>query len=126
MWTIKSESEFAAAHFLTHYHGKCERLHGHNYRVVVWLRGSQLDSGGMLADFGLVKAALRTVTGELDHTNLNDNVFFKDDPSAERIAQYIFTRMTEEFPAHQLDAALLQAVDVYETPINMARYERPC
>jgi 6-pyruvoyltetrahydropterin/6-carboxytetrahydropterin synthase len=124
MWTIKIESEFAAAHFLTHYHGKCERLHGHNYRVVVWARGAELSQGGMLADFGRLKQALRALTGELDHTNLNDNPFFDGDPSAERIALYIFQKMEKALPGFDIKPELLHAVDVYETPVNMARYER--
>ncbi|MDR3302383.1 MAG: 6-carboxytetrahydropterin synthase QueD [Spirochaetaceae bacterium] len=124
MWTVKVESDFAAAHFLTHYHGKCERLHGHNYRVVVWARGNNLTEGGMLIDFGHLKSALRTVLEKIDHTNLNDMPVFSGDPSAERIAQYIFTRMEEELPAYSVDPTLLWAVDAYETPLTMARYER--
>ncbi|MDR0526503.1 MAG: 6-carboxytetrahydropterin synthase QueD [Spirochaetaceae bacterium] len=124
MWTIKTESEFAAAHFLTHYNGKCERLHGHNYRVVAWFKGDKLSEGGMLADFGRVKSALRSVTGAIDHTNLNDMPEFSGDPSAERIAKFIFDAMLPELKNNSVDAALLYAIDVYETPVNMARYEK--
>jgi 6-pyruvoyltetrahydropterin/6-carboxytetrahydropterin synthase len=124
MWTVSVESDFAAAHFLSHYHGKCERLHGHNYRVVVWARGDALDSGGMLADFGRLKAALREVLATVDHTNLNDMPVFNGDPSAERIAAYIFGQLEISLGAQQIDPRILSAVDVYETPINMARYEK--
>ncbi|MDR2864631.1 MAG: 6-carboxytetrahydropterin synthase QueD [Spirochaetaceae bacterium] len=124
MWTIKVESDFAAAHFLKHYHGKCESLHGHNYRIVVWMRGNDLDEGGMLLDFGRVKSSLRLVLEKLDHTNLNDMAVFNNDPSAERIAQYIFNQMEAELSKYSLDTDLLWAVDAYETPLNMARYER--
>jgi 6-pyruvoyltetrahydropterin/6-carboxytetrahydropterin synthase len=124
MWTVKVESDFAAAHFLSHYHGKCERLHGHNYRVVVWARGNTLDEGGMLVDFGHLKHALRDVLDKIDHTNLNDMKIFAGDPSAERIAQYIFNEMETELAKYDVDTALLWAVDAYETPVNMARYER--
>jgi 6-pyruvoyltetrahydropterin/6-carboxytetrahydropterin synthase len=124
MWTVKIESDFAAAHFLTHYHGKCERLHGHNYRVVVWARGDTLDDGGMLVDFAHLKAALRETLAKIDHTNLNDMPVFSGDPSAERIALYIFNQLETELPKYNVDAKLLWAVDAYETPVNMARYER--
>jgi 6-pyruvoyltetrahydropterin/6-carboxytetrahydropterin synthase len=123
MFSIRVEAEFAAAHFLSHYQGKCEHLHGHNYRVRVWARGEQLDEGGMLADFGLLKTALKEVIKTLDHTSLNDNPVFKDDPSAERIAYYIFTAIAEKVSALGIDPALISAVDVYETSTNMARYE---
>jgi 6-pyruvoyltetrahydropterin/6-carboxytetrahydropterin synthase len=123
MFSIRVEGEFAAAHFLSHYRGKCEHLHGHNYRVRVWARGERLDEGGMLVDFGLLKTALREVIQSLDHTSLNDNPVFKDDPSAERIAHYIFTAITERVSALGIEPALISAVDVYETSTNMARYE---
>jgi 6-pyruvoyltetrahydropterin/6-carboxytetrahydropterin synthase len=55
MYTVKVEADFAAAHFLSRYHGKCENLHGHNYRVRLWARGETLGPGGMLADFGILK-----------------------------------------------------------------------
>jgi 6-pyruvoyltetrahydropterin/6-carboxytetrahydropterin synthase len=124
MYSARIEADFAAAHFLSHYHGKCENLHGHNYRVRLWVRGETLDHGGMLVDFGLLKKTLREVLAALDHTNLNDNPAFKNDPSAERIAQYIFEKVETALGDFSINPALLQAVEVYETPVNMARYER--
>ncbi|HOJ99361.1 MAG TPA: 6-carboxytetrahydropterin synthase QueD [Termitinemataceae bacterium] len=123
MYTIRVEADFAAAHFLRHYHGKCERLHGHNYRVRVWARGKELSEGGMLIDFGVLKEGLRTVLGQLDHRNLNDIAYFQDDPSAERIARYVFEELTALLKEQQLPYNLLWAVDVFETPTSMARYE---
>jgi 6-pyruvoyltetrahydropterin/6-carboxytetrahydropterin synthase len=124
MYTVRVEADFSAAHFLSHYRGKCENLHGHNYRVRLWARGTDLDEGGMLVDFGILKKILRDITGELDHHNLNDIPRFQNDPSAERIARYIFDRALPEFLARGLDPALLRAVEVFETPGSMARYER--
>ncbi|MBN1242111.1 MAG: 6-carboxytetrahydropterin synthase QueD [Spirochaetales bacterium] len=118
MYSVRVESDFAAAHHLTHYHGKCERLHGHNYRVRVRARGEELGDGGMLLDFGVLKGALREVLATLDHADLNAIPAFADDPSAERIARYIFDRLRDRLPD-----APLASVDVYETPTSMARYE---
>ncbi|HUW41310.1 MAG TPA: 6-carboxytetrahydropterin synthase QueD [Rectinemataceae bacterium] len=117
MYEVRVEASFAAAHFLRHYKGKCERLHGHNYRVRAWARGERLDEGGMLLDFGELKAALRKVLEGLDHSLLNDMPEFKDDPSAERIAEYVYRSVAALLPA-----APLAAVDVYETDTSMARY----
>ncbi len=84
MYTVRIEDGFSAAHFLTRYHGKCERLHGHNYKVFVTASGRELDDGGMLLDFGILKGTLRKITLELDHTSLNDHPAFSDGcPSAE-------------------------------------------
>ncbi|EFW37941.1 6-carboxytetrahydropterin synthase QueD [Treponema phagedenis] len=117
MYEVRVEADFAAAHFLTDYHGKCERLHGHNYRVLAHAQGTELDEGGMLFDFGILKKALREVCAQLDHRNLNDFSFFNGNPSAERIAEFIFTEIKKLSP----DCPLV-AVDVYETPTSRARF----
>lgn len=125
MFEVRVEAEFAAAHFLKDYHGKCENLHGHNYAVFAHARGNSLDEGGMLIDFSQLKKALRSVCGQLDHTNLNDMQVFNNNPSAERIAQFIFSRLYEDLEKiSSADAQLLYAVDVYETPSSRARYTK--
>jgi 6-pyruvoyltetrahydropterin/6-carboxytetrahydropterin synthase len=116
-YEVRVEAEFAAAHYLTKYHGKCENLHGHNYRVLAHARGDTLGEGGMLLDFSMLKKALRQVCETLDHSNLNDLEVFDSNPSAERIATYIFSELKKLLPD-----APLSAVDVYETPGSRARY----
>jgi 6-pyruvoyltetrahydropterin/6-carboxytetrahydropterin synthase len=122
MYTVRVETDFSAAHFLNLYQGKCEQLHGHNYRVRLWAKGKDLDEGGMLVDFAILKDALRKICKKLDHSNLNDNVFFENNPSAERIAHYIFDEVSCILPPQA--AKLIDAVDVFETAASMARYER--
>jgi len=122
MYRVRVEAEFSAAHFLGHYYGKCEKLHGHNYRVRLWAGGEELDEGGMLADFSLLKKALDEAISPLDHSNLNDMALFQNDPSAERIARFIFDRVREKLPDLGVAAGLLHAVDVFENPRSMARY----
>lgn len=118
MYEARIEAWFAAAHHLADFHGKCERQHGHNYKVRLWARGDRLDSGGMLVDFGLLKSALGEVLALLDHSDLNDIPDFENNPSAERIACFIFTRIALAHPEYPL-----RAVDVFETETSMARYE---
>ncbi len=128
MYEVRVEADFAAAHFLSDYNGKCENLHGHNYRVLAHARsvpGAGLSGGGMLLDFAKLKGALRTVCKEIDHTNLNDMEYFDQNPSAERIATYIYQRMTELEPTLALESKspyVLYAVDVYETQTSRARF----
>ncbi|MBI9097395.1 MAG: 6-carboxytetrahydropterin synthase QueD [Spirochaetaceae bacterium] len=122
MYTARVEEWFAAAHFLENFHGKCENLHGHNYRVRVTVKGSILDEGGMLCDFGILKSALKIVFKKIDHTNLNDLSFFSDgNPSAERIAEYIFIEMEKEL---NIKPAELSVVEVFETQKHVASYSR--
>ena len=124
MYQARVEAEFSAAHFLSHYHGKCEKLHGHNYRVRLWARGDKLDEGGMLVDFSLLKKVLNDVLSALDHTNLNDMEIFSNDPSAERIAEYIFNRAKEKLSELGVPGSFLYAVDVFENSRSMARFKQ--
>lgn len=119
MFETRIEGSFAAAHRLTHYHGKCERFHGHNYKVRVWARGENLGEGGMLVDFGVLKAALKEAMDILDHSDLNGIPDFQDDPSAERIAAFIYHRIAASHPELPL-----HAVEVFETDTSMARYSK--
>lgn len=121
MFEVRVEDDFAAAHFLRDYHGKCEALHGHNYKVFVHVRGKELNEGGMLLDFTQLKAALKKVLATLDHTNLNDNPFFDQNPSAERIALYICQNVQAQLDAQKKDVRLY-SVDVFETDRNRATY----
>ena len=123
MYKLRVEADFSAAHLLSHYRGKCENLHGHNYKVRLWVQGTELNEGGMLADFSCLKKALKDVIEPLDHSNLNDMEIFKNDPSAERIARFIFERVKEKLPEYGINAALLHAVDVFESAGSMVRYK---
>ena len=125
MYEVRVEADFAAAHFLKDYHGKCENLHGHNYKVYAHVRGDRLDESGMLLDFTELKASLRKICGLLDHKNLNDFDCFKQNPSAERIASFIAENILEDIPAlikKDTSNAHLYAIDVFETDTSRARY----
>lgn len=84
----------------------------------------------MLLDFTKLKGALRKVIGQLDHTNLNDLKYFNQNPSAERIATYIYENIVELLKQEGEDIswhegkknAYLWAIDVFETDTSRARY----
>lgn len=123
MYEVRVEADFAAAHFLRDYHGKCENLHGHNYKVYAHVRGSNLDEGGMLLDFTQIKKTLRNVCELLDHKNLNDFNYFDQNPSAERIATFIAGKILESIPElKDKNGTHLHAIDVFETDTSRARY----
>ena len=127
---VRVEADFAAAHFLRDYNGKCENLHGHNYKVYANVRGYKLNEGGMLMDFSKLKGALRAVCKSVDHTNLNDMPIFDQNPSAERIAMFIYDGIIAELKKEGLDLSfskdkkdpVLYCVDVFETETSRARY----
>lgn len=129
MFEVRVTDDFAAAHFLRDYHGKCENLHGHNYKVYVHVEGRTLDDGGMLLDFTVLKSALKQVLSKIDHTNLNDIKEFGQNPSAEKIAMYIYNQMLVHLKEKNIDLSQtspsgtkISKVDVFETERNRARY----
>lgn len=91
MYSIKIEASFSAAHNLRGYKGKCEELHGHNWKVELAVSADSLDKTGMVCDFGFLKAELNRVFEKLDHKYLNDVEYFKKvNPTSENIAKYIY------------------------------------
>jgi len=95
MFEVSVEQTFAAGHALRNYKGKCENVHGHNFRVQVTIQGERLDETGMLVDFIDVKTLMRAVIERLDHQFLNDVAPFDEkNPSAEKYRR-IFSRADE-------------------------------
>jgi 6-pyruvoyltetrahydropterin/6-carboxytetrahydropterin synthase len=122
MFEVCIEHTFAAGHALREYKGKCENVHGHNYRVQVTLRGEKLDSTGLLADFVDLKKLLREISEPLDHVFLNDmEPFTTLNPSAENIAWYICDKLQKGM--HQKNEVEVAEVKVWETDVQSASYK---
>jgi 6-pyruvoyltetrahydropterin/6-carboxytetrahydropterin synthase len=95
MFEVSVEQTFAAGHALRNYKGKCENVHGHNYRVMVTVQGEQLDASGLLVDFLDIKRLMGGVIDYLDHRFINDLAPFDEiNPSAENIAKYFYDRLS--------------------------------
>lgn len=110
------EFEFDAAHNLIHYHGKCERLHGHTYKLVVKLQGEP-DAEDMIYDFTQLKKLVKEeVLDEFDHHYIND---FIEQPTAENIAVYIWKKLE---PLVKRDNAHLHEIEVWETKTSGVVY----
>ncbi len=121
MFEVSVEQTFAAGHALRNYHGKCENVHGHNYRVQITVQGEQLDPNGLLVDFVEVKRSMRRVIDYLDHRFMNDLPPFTEiNPSAENIAKYFYDEMHEGL-ANQ-GAVRISEVKVWETDTSLAVY----
>ncbi|UCF29861.1 MAG: 6-carboxytetrahydropterin synthase QueD [bacterium] len=87
---------FAAAHRLVGSGGRCENLHGHNFKVELKVGGQELGEAGMLIDFSDLKGILRDVLSSLDHQDLNAHrAFAAGSPSSEMIAEFIFRSVEE-------------------------------
>jgi 6-pyruvoyltetrahydropterin/6-carboxytetrahydropterin synthase len=121
MFEIAVEQGFASAHALRNYKGRCENIHGHNWKVQVVIEGEKLDPTGMLVDFIDVKHLMADIIDVIDHQFLNEIPPFDEvNPSAENIAEYFYQKMNAG-----LDSPVpvrIREVKVWETDIQSATY----
>ena len=118
MYSLKVEGSFSSAHNLRGYKGKCEELHGHNWRVMITVKSSQLDKIGMVLDFKFLKKKLNSCLDRMDHKYLNKLPCFKKlNPTSENIAEYIYKKLIAQIP-------LLNCVTVWENSTSCATYEK--
>lgn len=121
LWRVTVRSEFAAAHALRHYQGKCERPHGHNFAVEAVAEGDKLSADTeLLLDFSIFKAELALVLQGLDHKDLNTvPPFDRINPSSENLARHIFQALAPKLEEH---GVRLRAVTVSERGPQAATY----
>lgn len=120
MFEVSVCLDFSAAHNLKGYQGKCEALHGHNWKVEVVLRSDQLDKIGMLEDFKVIKEKLKNILALFDHKYLNQLSYFKrTNPTSENIAKLIYQKMKEKIGK---DKVRVFFVKVWETTNSCATY----
>ncbi len=119
MFELSVLGYFEAAHRLIEYDGKCENLHGHNYKVKLTIKVDKLDGIDLGIDFGRLKDDLKKVTDLFDHKFLNElSDFGGHNPSAEIIGKVIYEKVKE---ASQNDY-LVSSVTVWETDNSSSTY----
>jgi len=126
MFEVTVEHTFAAGHSLREYKGKCENVHGHNYRVQVTVEGERLNRIGLLVDFVDLKRNVRAVCERLDHQFINDlEPFTTVNPSAENIAKYLYDEVTTALDLTNSDPPVrISQVKVWETDTSIALYRQ--
>jgi 6-pyruvoyltetrahydropterin/6-carboxytetrahydropterin synthase len=121
MFEVTIEETFAAGHALRNYRGKCENVHGHNYRAEVTLRGAELDAIGLLVDFVELKRVVHAVLDRMDHQWLNDfPPFDAINPSAENMAKYIYDEVSAALTAKE--GVRVASARLWETDTASATY----
>jgi len=103
IFEIHVKTDFSAAHCLREYDGDCERLHGHNWTVEVFVRCRKLNNIGIGIDFREVKKAIGEVVKPLDHSHLNEHPAFRNEnPTSENIAQYIYEKLADKLNSQEV------------------------
>ena len=120
MYDLMIESQFSSAHQLRGYKGKCEALHGHNWRVQITVSSDNLNDIGIMVDFHELKDISGEVISSLDHSFLNDVFPFTEiNPSSENIAKWIFDSMKKKIDSKLCDVS---SVTVWENETSSATY----
>ena len=124
MYEVTVEQTFAAGHALREYKGKCENVHGHNYRIQVTVEGERLNRIGLLVDFVELKRVVREVIARLDHQFINDlEPFTVINPSAENMAKYFYDEVSRLMPPPPEETgARIAQIKVWETDTSIAVY----
>jgi 6-pyruvoyltetrahydropterin/6-carboxytetrahydropterin synthase len=120
MYQLFVEEHFDAAHYLPEYNGKCERMHGHRFKVVIRVAGESVGRDGMAFDFARMKQPLREILSRLDHTCLNEiEPFSHRAPSSENIAEWLYHELQPHFAGTPVN---LTHVEVWESPTTGVSY----
>ena len=121
-YELTVEDHFSSAHQLRGYMGKCENMHGHNWRVKLRVTGSRLDNIGLLVDFGVLKKILKEVLSRIDHVNINDTTpFDRINPSSENIAEYICSEV-QPLISREYPAVTVSSVTVWESQTSSCTF----
>ena len=114
---IFKEFTFEAAHRLPNVpeKHKCHRLHGHSFRVRIYVEGNLDPKLGWIMDFADIKKAVKPVIDQLDHYYLNE-IDGLENPTSEVLAKWIWARLEPALPA-------ISRVEVGETCTSGCVYE---
>ena len=121
---VAIETHFCAAHALREYKGTTEPMHGHNFKVIVTVSGTEVDRAGMLVDFLDLKPIVDEEVGRFHYGFVNETVDeFRLDkgalsPSAENMAFVLFKRIASRLAS----SVKLASVQVFESPGCSATY----
>jgi len=120
MYELMIETHFSSAHQLRGYQGECERLHGHNWKVQVYVLSERLNNIDIAIDFRELKRRTEEIIAPLDHAFLNDIFpFTEKNPSSENIAKWIYDSLSKKVND---DNVILSAVTVWESDAASATY----
>src|SRR5436309_10794426 len=123
MFEVTVEDSFAAGHYLRNYKGKCEKPHGHNYKIRVTLAGKELDKAGLLLDFKDLREVMRHVIDRLDHQMINEvEPFIELNPSAENLAKYFYDEDNGRLKSVTGGRVQVKDVSIFETDNTTSKY----
>ena len=123
VYEIAKDFVFSAAHQIRLHGGKCERLHGHNWRVRVHVRARELDRIGMVIDFADLQAMVAEIGARFDHRNVNEVPPFDElNTTAENLARFFYVEAARRLAASDGGRVSVSKVEVWENEGSLAVY----
>ena len=123
VYEVSKEFSFSAAHQIRMHGGKCERLHGHNWRVRVHARSSELNRIGMVVDFADLQKVVADICARFDHQNINEIPPFDEvNTTAELLARHFFVEANRRLAVDDAGRVRVSKVEVWENPGSLAVY----
>lgn len=120
IYTLKILTDFASAHTLRNYPGKCHRMHGHNWKLEVEVTAGALNEHGMAIDFKTIKGSAKALCAQLDHQYLNDiPPFDQVNPTAENLAAFFYHGLSKKLNSERVKVS---AIILWETERACVRY----
>ena len=120
MFKVAKEIMISATHRVREHQGGCERIHGHNWKIIVTVGSEMLNEMGMVIDFKDLKMAMHKVIMPMDHNDINTySPFDVINPTSENLCKYIFDEMSKELNDNRKQVV---KVKVFETDTSYATY----
>lgn len=123
VYEVAKEVVFSAAHQIRMHGGKCERLHGHNWRIRVHARAGTLDRIGMVVDFADLQRIVGEVCSRFDHQNVNEVPPFTEvNTTAENLARHVYREVSGVLATLEGGRVTVARVEVWENEGSLATY----
>ena len=123
VYEVAKEFSFSAAHQIRMHGGKCERLHGHNWRVVVHARSSELNRIGMVVDFADLARIVSEICSRFDHQNVNEIPPFDEvNTTAENLARFFYVEANRKLSEAEGGRVRVSKIEVWENHGSLAVY----
>lgn len=122
MFEVTASQSFKASHAIRTLSGDLEPTHEHDWRIVVTVLGSSLDSNGCVIDFAVIQRHVRSCLENWEGKDLNTLGIFMDmPPSTEFLAKCLFDQLD---PLMSEDGYTLKRVTIWETDNCSAAFVR--
>ncbi|MFI5304754.1 MAG: 6-pyruvoyl trahydropterin synthase family protein [Nitrospiria bacterium] len=106
MFEIMVEDSFSAAHKLRNQAAKPEKIHGHHWKIQLFVLSKDLNSSGVSVEFSQLKRELRSLIDPLDRSFINEVFPFTEiNPTSENISKWLYDTLTKRIDSDDMEVS---------------------